>query len=712
MRSIAVLLLVLIAGGGLAYLLFMGESTADPLDVSGTGNQEQVANTTDQTRADLSGSKPEREVIKNTEKVDIALESTELTAKDYASGILGRVLNEDGEPVEGAKILLAYADDMFRDQPGIGSADKPDRTMETDEEGNYRFDHLEPADYYTVFASHEQYGSGRLSGVRVPFQVYDEQPDLVLSMGSALRGTVTDPAGNPIMGAVVTIGSDVFNHRASKRDMKTGETNDVGEYAIPDIPGGTFAFVVEAEGFATHYMVGLPFDGIKPRTRDVQLEFAEGIAGLVTDKKGSPVAGARVTGIRYKNSKLAVRDSDVTTPSGEFSLDNLEAGDYTILVDADGYGPGRNNVVPTGTTNVTIEVMKRATISGQVVSAQDGSALASGKVILREVIDGTRITNPTQWRAPIQGGKFEIAGVPGGDYLVEGSSVRDGFAPTFSQPFTVVEGEDLDGILVQATAGANVTGRIVDADGRPVANAEVSTEDKAGYLPGWPTNIIPQKVRTDGGGNFRLRALKPEVYRINVVAPGFVKFMREDVVIAEGQDRDLGTIELSRGGTVEGVLTDHLGQPVVGGQVFMQLLEAGARPRPYSAKSKNDGLYRVANVHPGRYKLWSVPMGVDGPAPGGKRTELKIQVIDNVVTNQDITLDYSTVRTHDGRPPRPGMKYDPKASMQTQQNAKQNAANRARGIKGGGQGGRGGGGGSRGTGRQQNSKPNQKKPLR
>ncbi len=688
MRSIAVLILVLAALGGLGYLLFMDSSSADH-DLS-SGGQSEVVKTTPTVKVDLTPTTERNpiEAVPIADRESIRV-SDATSAEIYASGVNGMVRNEAGEPVEGATLTLAYADEMFLDTAGPGGPDKPDRHAVTDENGLYLFDNLEPADYYTVIAVHPEFGSARLQGVQVPYQTYEEQPDLVLSLGSALTGVVTDPAGNPILDATVTLGSNLFTRRASQRDKKVAKTNDVGKYVLPDIAGGTFTFMVEADGYATHVLNGLPFDGVKGRSRDVMLAFAEGIAGIVVDQRGSPIKDAFVTAIRNKNSKLSCRDTWKTESNGEFELAHLEKGDYTILVEADGYGPGRNNVVPTGTSTVTIELKKRATISGQVVSAGDGSPLASGQVLLREVIQGTDITNPTNIRGKFSGGKFELAGVTEGDYLVEASAIMKGYAPTFSAPFHVIEGEDFEGILVQVTRGAKVEGKVVDSEGRPVSNAEVSTEDRAGYLPGWPTNIIPQKVRTDSSGHFTLNALKPETYRINVIAAGFVKWTKQDLVIQESTDKDLGLITLSRGGTVSGTLADTLGSPVVGGQVFLRLTDAGVMPRRYSAKSKNDGVFTVPNVQPGNYQLWSLPLGVDGPAPGGKKTEVMIFVRDGQVTNQNLALDYSTVRTSTGPHPRSGIKHNPKEPYGPGSNAKTGGGRGDDGGKGGEKGGRG-----------------------
>ena len=661
MRSLLVLILVVAVLGGLGYLLFM-DDTSDVSEPIATADAVDEPVKDSGVKASLDA--PDRRTGIATPSGRQVIGTPEIIgAEEHDSGVSGRVVDEKGQPVEEVEMTLAFINEMFEDMTGPSGRRQADRKTKTDADGQYLFGNLEPANTYTVLATHAEFGSGSLKGVRVTYRKFDEQPDIQLSIGSALTGNITDPAGNPIVGATITLGPELDNQRASKRKRKIGQTNDMGHYVLPDISGGTFMFRVQAEGFATHTLMSLPFDGVKSRSRDVQLSFAEGIAGAILDQQGTPIKGAFVQAKRYKNSKIVFGGDDTTGADGEFELGDLEPGEFTVLVTARGYQSGRKNLVQTGTNSLNIELIKLASVSGQVMSAETGSPLTSGKVILREVINGTEVTNPTNIRGVVRAGRFSLEGVAEGEYLVEASDITKGFAPTFSEPFNVVTGEDFTTVVVNVTRGAELVGKIVDSEGHPVANAQVSTEDRAGYLPGWPTNIIPQKVRTDSAGHFKLLALKPETYRINVEASGYVKWAKQDVVISAGGDEDLGLITLSKGGTVTGTLIDNYGAPVVGCQVFMRLTDVGAVPHRHNARSKNDGRYTIENVHPGNYDVWSAPMGVDGPAPGGKRVTKAVFVRDNDVTTANLTLDYSTVRTRDGFDPRRPGGGNPKDSI-------------------------------------------------
>lgn len=647
MRTVAVLLLVLAVLGGLAFLLFSDGDTGTGVM---TPDAPRVTQTTpgDGSRTDLTASGVRRtaEPVEPTRVADDIVAQPE-EKEVFKSGVYGLVVDDaTGDPIEGAEVRLAYSDGFFLGEAGAGIKD-PDRRTKTDANGAYEIANLAPSNHYIMYVSHEDYTTATVSSVIVKFgSELSQEPDVRLEKGVGLTGTVTDQAGNPIMGCEITLGNDLFNPRVAKRNQRTAVTDDRGYYEILNVPGGMFTYMAVADGYAAQVLSGFAFDGKTARQRDIVLKFADGLAGTIVDTQGEGVKDATVTAVRHRNSRLSCRDTWVTEADGGFELGHLEEGEYTILVTAEGYEPGRLNQVATGRNDILIELTKSATVSGVVMGG--GSPLPSGKVLLREVMQGTDITNPTDIQGKIKaGGKFELVGVPPGEYCVEGSSIDAGFAPTFSAAFTVEKGVDKENVRIDCTKGATVTGIIMDGDGKPIAGAVVSTEDRMGYLPGWPTNIIPQKVKSGTDGIFELQALKAETYRINVEAEGFVKWTKQNVVVAAQEEKDLGPIRLSRGGTVTGFLQDQTGTGISGGQVFLRLSDSGVVPRRYMEKSKTDGAYEFANVEPGNYLLWSVPIGPDGNprpmVPGSTKAEVKVYVSDNQVVSQNLTLDMTQI---------------------------------------------------------------------
>src|SRR5271169_1151930 len=58
------------------------------------------------------------------------------------------------------------------------------------------------------------------------------------------------------------------------------------------------------------------------------------ILGLVTDSTGASVAGAKVTA---KNIATSVVSSTLTTGSGDYTIPQVEVGEYTVTVESPGF---------------------------------------------------------------------------------------------------------------------------------------------------------------------------------------------------------------------------------------------------------------------------------------------------------------------------------------------------------------------------------------
>jgi hypothetical protein len=84
--------------------------------------------------------------------------------------------------------------------------------------------------------------------------------------GTTVRGTVTDPNGNLVKGATVTLTDP------SKNFTRTQETNDDGQYVFSAIPPGTYKLEVTATGFKTASASGVQALVDTPTVRDVPLE--------------------------------------------------------------------------------------------------------------------------------------------------------------------------------------------------------------------------------------------------------------------------------------------------------------------------------------------------------------------------------------------------------------------------------------------------------
>jgi hypothetical protein len=106
-------------------------------------------------------------------------------------------------------------------------------------------------------------------------------------------------------------------------------------------------------------------------------------------------------------------------------------------------------------------------------------------------------------------------------------------------------------VTVRLQPGATVTGRLVDADGRPRAAVEfdVDLRPRSAVQPApdgsWVGYSLPTKIKTDGGGRFRIATLLPG-YEYNIYdGCGYLHFGDG---LRFGEPKDLGDVRLKSGG--------------------------------------------------------------------------------------------------------------------------------------------------------------------
>jgi hypothetical protein len=96
-----------------------------------------------------------------------------------------------------------------------------------------------------------------------------------------------------------------------------------------------------------------------------------------------------------------------------------------------------------------------------------------------------------------------------------------------------------------------------------------------------------------------ITGLTPETYQMHIRAAGFTRYMQNDIPIVDGQEKKLGDIHLSHGGSLRGTLFDPSGKPLVGGSINVS--SDDGRPLNYPGKSGEGGKFQIPNIAPGRY---------------------------------------------------------------------------------------------------------------
>src|SRR5688572_14693315 len=209
------------------------------------------------------------------------------------------------------------------------------------------------------------------------------------------------------------------------------------------------------------------------------------------------------------------------------------------------------------------------------ITDEKGGPIQTARVQLLGVMAGSTVFRAVPGQAPRQlapkdfSGDYAVLGdLPAGEFVVRVDAELH--ALTLSEPF-VLPAEKPARITVRMHRGATVTGVVTAPDGKPLADAEVSTESPMGgrnanpfvklfaNLMAPPTTTAA-RVRTGADGTFRIEHVARGNYRLVAVHEAFAPASCEFSVDAEGTHK-APPLALVAGAMVEGNVT-RLGKPV------------------------------------------------------------------------------------------------------------------------------------------------------
>lgn len=208
-----------------------------------------------------------------------------ITVERFNPGYTVTVLNDLGEPVENAEVILSRDGRELERKPA-------------DANGNVDFSNQAPgAGYSVAVVPGEDYVN--VKDNKLPDLVEDANVTWKISVApqpGSVTGTITDDAGNPVTGATVVIDGERRAKDAPDAEFKTSTTTGQdGTYKFASVPAGEFSVSVVPTNARSGKPKEVTVRPNRPSTADIQLTRAPGnLEGVVTNDAGESVKDATV----------------------------------------------------------------------------------------------------------------------------------------------------------------------------------------------------------------------------------------------------------------------------------------------------------------------------------------------------------------------------------------------------------------------------------
>ncbi|MFC4098834.1 carboxypeptidase regulatory-like domain-containing protein [Paenibacillus xanthanilyticus] len=458
----------------------------------------------------------------------------------------------------------------------------------TTAEGSYLFDNLAPGNYL-IRATAANYSTETVGATVFSGQTSNALISLTPNPGM-VSGRVTDAGGNPINTAEVK----VFDANNVLLGVVLAGLN--GEYAIGNLPAGNLTVVVSAPGFAT----AVGGVGVTPGENVAGLDFrlqqlVGSISGQITSAQTrQPVPGATIE-VRILDELGVPVATVATSPFGNYLVENLAPGSYTVIVSAEGFAVSAIGVIVTAnqTTSASLALSPLAGEIAGVVNA-GGAILPGGDVSLRLYTeDGVLL----QTLLANVDGSYRFFQVAPGNYIV--NATADGFVAQ-SQQVPVAASQT-------ATANFNL-------QSQPAVLSGIVRSEATGAALGGSTVIVRDLndlvVATgiaDENGAFALDNLPAGTFVAAVSAAGFGTGASV-VNLNRGQSTSAVLQLVPNPGSLAGYVTDlDTSAAVEGAVVTVRRDDTDAVVA--TALTDNRGAYLIQDLGAGRYTVTAEASG-------------------------------------------------------------------------------------------------------
>lgn len=549
------------------------------------------------------------------------------------ASLSGTVRDHTGQPFAGAQVC-AWSIDRHGD-------DATPSCVTTDAAGVYTLSGLVPTRHEVHASAAEHQPSGLPEPLALQPGERRTGADLQLvAGGTPIHGVVRDTRGQPIEGASVSNFDGETSTRIRRGGAAATRTDPDGRFTLWLSPGPQ-SLIARADGFASTSRA----DATAPGRYSLELERGATLSGQVLDMKGAPVVGARVTALANGLQQAGLAYTDA---GGNFKIAGLRPGLYKPRAEAPGQsGEGSRSVFLGSAATSSSQVFSLrpvASVSGRMVVVGGRQTCSQGQVSLHSGNGGRPLV---ELAGP--DGEVYFPAVQPGTYYVQ-TECLGAVAPSEIPPVEVGLAP-VRGLVWQFVAGRSIRGTVVDAEGRPLAGANVRVEAQELQcgahcsLPrsrvdggtscqddstcamdeicdrgvcafaGMPSGLVSRQ--SDATGRFVVAGLPSGRYTVSASEPGSVEPSPVTITVGE-LDVDGVRVVATPPGQLGGVVVDERGAPWGGALVELFADRGSNIVHVSAARTDDDGHFALFAVKPGDYVVRAHPIAVNGEVWGSE----------------------------------------------------------------------------------------------
>lgn len=481
---------------------------------------------------------------------------------------------------------------------------------------------------------------------------------------AVIRGRIFASAGRPAVRASVRV--------TGRSGFTTSVSTDAdGRYEFTELKADRYRVTATKPGY-----LALDYGQHRPLERGVELRLTDGqvlqdidvtlpsggaIAGRITDENGDPLEGVglRLLQFAYRGGRKGLFPVSgvrprVTDDRGQYRLFDIPPGDYVVVAvptpgnprfqpakNQIGYAPTYYPGTPTPADAQRVNVGLSQTSPGvDFALAAAAPARISGSAVdsASKPLDGrgsqVALATSDRWgglsvamRAEIVSGRFAFTNVAPGEYVLQAIGPRPPDSRgegEFAATRIAINGQDIDDIVLQTSAGSRAAGRVRLDDGSTRVNprdvvlvfAPVDLEQAPSneqFLHRWRPENDGTFVMSGLNGPRRLRLLSaPPSWIIRSATADGVD-VTDDVITFGRPQQSIANLEIvltARTSTISGAVADARGREVAD----YTAIAFSTDPRRWYPESRfvkfarptTDGTFLISGLPGGEYYVAAV----------------------------------------------------------------------------------------------------------